>query len=284
MSVRRDLRRRRASRSRTAKSSGTRSTSSATRIDAELVADDVRLTMGGEPTFVAVDDPTAPEWNTAAARPDQARARGRAHRAAARTLRAAGGCCTSARASGIRASSCRAGRSRCFWRRDGEPIWADAALIADEHKDYGVTADTRARFSRSASRGDSSVDASAVAGATRTPGTTSWQERRLPENVDPLRTSSTIRWRVRGSRACSSAAWASRPATFCPCSRWNAKAAADPRRWVSAPWTTRAGKLFLVPGDSPLGFRLPLRRRSPCVGRRVSYPHVDTGGPVRRAR
>ena len=62
-----------------------------------------------------------------------------------------------------------------------------------------------------------------------------------------------------------------------PVQRWNAKAAADPRRWVSAPWTTRAGKLFLVPGDSPLGFRLPLPSLAYIAP--VSYPHVVPADP-----
>jgi transglutaminase-like putative cysteine protease len=38
-------------------------------IDRELRAHDVRLTMGGEPTFVSIDDMDGDEWNTAAMGP-----------------------------------------------------------------------------------------------------------------------------------------------------------------------------------------------------------------------
>ena len=42
------------------------------------------------------------------------------------------------------------------------------------------------------------------------------------------------------------------------------------RGWVSERWQLRRGQLFLVPGDSPVGFRLPLARCPTC--RRSTYP------------
>ena len=65
--------RRRASRCPTPTRSGPRSTRSATRSTPTCVAGDVRLTQGGEPTFVSIDDREGAEWNTEALGSDQAR-------------------------------------------------------------------------------------------------------------------------------------------------------------------------------------------------------------------
>ncbi|MEJ0048452.1 MAG: transglutaminase family protein [Rhodospirillales bacterium] len=46
-------------------------------VDVELVAGDVRLTQGGEPTFVSIDDMDGPEWNYTALSPPSASSRAR---------------------------------------------------------------------------------------------------------------------------------------------------------------------------------------------------------------
>ena len=49
---------------------------------------DVRLTMGGEPTFISIDDPDGPEWNFTAVSHKEAHSLRRTHQAAAQKIRA----------------------------------------------------------------------------------------------------------------------------------------------------------------------------------------------------
>jgi len=80
-------------------------------VDGQLASQDVRLTMGGEPTFVSVDDRDGAEWNTDALGPTK---RGFATELVHRLLDkyGQGGFLHFGQASGIRANSCRAGPCR----------------------------------------------------------------------------------------------------------------------------------------------------------------------------
>ena len=114
-------------------------------VDAELDYGDVRLTMGGEPTFVALDYPDDAEWNTAAMGPNNRRLaaelfhRLREHYAPQALVHFGQG-------KWYPGEQLPRWSLNCFWRKDGQPIWQDPALYADESRYYGADARLAARF------------------------------------------------------------------------------------------------------------------------------------------
>src|SRR5215813_11656714 len=59
-----------------------------------------------------------------------------------------------------------------------------------------------------------------------------------------------------------------------PVQRWGGQARGG---WMSERWQVRRGRLYLIPGDSPIGLRLPLNSL-PYV-RPVDYPHLVPADP-----
>jgi uncharacterized protein (DUF2126 family) len=244
------------------------------RIERQLRADDVRITIGGEPTFVASADPDAPEWNTAAVGPTKR------HYAAQlierlRARFAPHGLLHYGQGKWYPGEQLPRWAFSLYWRRDGKPVWTNGALIADEGRSYGATAEQARELLRGvAARLE--VEPEHVAPAFEDPWHFVGQERKLPENLDaatnelddPLARARLAKVIERGL---------GKPVGYVlPVQRWNAQAA-DARRWISEPWTTRSGKLFLVPGDSPLGFRLPLSSLKYLAP--IQFPHVVPSDP-----
>ena len=117
------------------------------RVDRELRRLDVRLTMGGEPTFVSIDDRDSAEWNTAAL--------GRTKRTLAADLLwrlrrhyAPNGVAHFGQGKWYPGEQLPRWALGCYWRKDGEPAWRDVALFADERVDYGFTAADAETFLR----------------------------------------------------------------------------------------------------------------------------------------
>ncbi|GJE27238.1 transglutaminase family protein [Methylobacterium organophilum] len=222
------------------------------RVDADLAAQDVRLTMGGEPTFVSVDDFQSPEWNTAAVGPTK---RGLADQLI-RRLRdrfAPGGLLHYGQGKWYPGESLPRWAFALYWRRDGQPIWKDPALIAAENGPRAATVEDSHRLIEALAKRLGLSGFAFPAYEDRD----YWEAREaeLPVNVTTAAVHSgsaetDARFaRVFGRGLGNPVGYALPLASL---------AVAEGRRWISERWVFRRGGAFLTPGDSPLGFRLPL--------------------------
>jgi uncharacterized protein (DUF2126 family) len=243
------------------------------RIDADLNAMDVRLTMGGEPTFVAVDDPDGAEWNTAALGPTKRlRAAELYHRL--REKYAPQGLTHFGQGKWYPGEQLPRWSLNCFWRKDGEPVWADPALIADENKDYAADEKVAASFLRGvAERLGLATDF--IFPAYEDVFYYLWRERRLPVNVDVLE--SRVDDALERARLMKvfSQGLDKVIGHVLPISR-NA-AGSD---WQTGPWFLRSEHCYLVPGDSPVGYRLPLDSQPWAT--QADYPYVNPLDPTQK--
>ncbi|CAN7362296.1 DUF2126 domain-containing protein [Mesorhizobium sp. LjRoot246] len=224
------------------------------KVDAALAAGDVRLTMGGEPTFVSIDDFESAEWNTAAVGPTK---REKADELI-RKLRerfAPGGFLHYGQGKWYPGESLPRWTFSLYWRADGEPVWSDPSLIARE-KSQADIGPKQAESLLTAIAGELGIDKAMVSEAYEDPAEWLLKEGKLPDNVDPSN-SKLEDPEERSRMAKVFERGLTKPSGYVlPVQRWNSQAS-DPR-WRSEKWKTRRGRLFLVPGDSPVGYRLPL--------------------------
>ena len=238
---------------------GRRSIALGATIDGALNGSDVRLSMGGEPTFVSIDDPDGAEWNTAALGRGQAPAGGQA-------LRAHAGALLAGQPAALRPGEVVPGRAAAA-------LGADPLLPQGRHADLAAARAVR-RKSRRRTRATPphpdapralirtiaqlvGVDADRSCRRTRTASTTLWKERRLPVNtsLSDLRLDDAQE-RARLARVfeqgLTSVVGYVLPIEHVELRRTRATAGAP------ASGRCASERLLLIPGDSPLGYRLPL--------------------------
>ena len=224
------------------------------KVDAALAAGDVRLTMGGEPTFVSIDDFESAEWNTAAVGPTK---RDRADRLIRRLRErfAPGGFLHYGQGKWYPGESLPRWTFSLYWRRDGVPVWRNPDLVAQEARDYAATPDQAHDFLAGMAE-RLGIAPEHAQPAYEDPAEWILKEANLPPNVSPENSRlKDPEERSRFARVFSRGL--TEPAGFVlPVQRWQSLASAP--RWRSEMWKPRRGHIFLVPGDSPVGFRLPL--------------------------
>lgn len=150
-------------------------------VDAELAAHDVRLSMGGEPTFVADGDRDAREWNIDALGPTKRGYAGRLLRRLA-PLWAPGAALQYAQGKQYPGEPLPRFALYCHWRADGVPVWENSSLLAsDDDTDNATPADAADFTKRLAAR--LRVDPAMVRSGHEDIHYYLWKEGRLPANI-----------------------------------------------------------------------------------------------------
>ncbi len=246
---------RRASRSLTPTSNGRRSTRSARRSTRISQRGDVRLTMGGEPTFVSHRRHGRRGVELHRRRTDEAHALRRADQAPARASSRPAACCIYGQGKWYPGEPLPRWALGCYWRRTACRS-GRTTRSSPTNRGTTATAPRRRGVSRSRSRPRSAWNPSGSCPAYEDVYYYLWKERRLPSNVDPLK--SNLKDKEERARH-----------------RADFPAGARQRRRLRAAAETRAEEgrtalaerargscatrqLCLIPGDSPMGLRLPL--------------------------
>jgi uncharacterized protein (DUF2126 family)/transglutaminase-like putative cysteine protease len=186
-------------------------------VDADLDAQDVRLTMGGEPTFVGIDEPESPQWNIDALG-EMKRTRGLALIQCLRARMAPGALLHYGQGKWYPGEPLPRWALGCHWRRDGVPMWENVDLVAREDRDYQFDPADALGFMEALTR-RLQVSSENLLAAYNADA----------ESREPAGYILPIRRRQPGGRLC----------------------------WSSQLWFPRPERLLLTPGDSPIGYRIP---------------------------
>src|SRR5450830_347511 len=240
-------------------------------IDDDLDALDVRLTMGGEPTFVSLDHPDELEWNTAAmGDTKKPLAADLYHRM--REKYAIQGLPHFGQGKWYPGEQLPRWALNCYWRRDGQPIWRNRDLIGDETVANVKQDDITERFLQGvASR--LSLDGKHVFSAYEDVFYYMWRERRLPGNVDPFDSRLDDKQERERLMRVFSRGLEKVSGHVLPVAR-----RPDNLGWQTGAWFLRSERCYLYPGDSPMGYRLPLD--SLPWANEIDYPYVHPADPT----
>ncbi|MDO6441648.1 DUF2126 domain-containing protein [Marinobacter sp. 2_MG-2023] len=239
-------------------------------VDERLTELDVRLTQGGEPTFVANHDRDEPEWNTEAMGPaKRLKAIELYHRMKDRY--GAGGLVHFGQGKWYPGEPLPRWSLSCFWRKDGEPVWRDERWVADERTEGKATPEAALRFLKGLAE-RLGVDAGQLFPAYEDAFYYLWRERRLPVNVDPFDAKLDNPLERQQLQQIFSRGLDEPVGYVLPL-----RVTEEEHEWQSGPWFLRSQRCYLIPGGSPMGHRLPLDSQ-PWV-EEADYPWIHEQDP-----
>ena len=226
-------------------------------VDAQLVAEDVRLTMGGEPTFVSNQDRDGAEWNTDAMGPTK---RGLAtelvHKL--RQQYGQGGFLHFGQGKWYPGEQLPRWALSIYWRADGTPCWQNPEVFADEREPSHYTSADAQRFVQGLTAQLGLPHDTVLPGYEDT-WYYLWRERRLPVNVDPFDAKLDDEMERNRLRRIFSQGLDQPVGYVLPIQPMEV---ATPKltgsQWQTGRWFLRDERMYLMPGDSPMGWRLPL--------------------------
>ncbi len=220
-------------------------------VDADFEKGDVRLTMGGEPTFVSMDDMESAQWNTAADGNDKRRLSNQLlHRISEKITN--GALHQYGQGKWYPGEPTPRWQMSLYWRKDGIPVWKNPKLLADFSKSYHFGVKDAKKFSLSVAK-KMGVSDENVMPAYEDAFYYLWEERKLPVNIDPMNINlkDSLERRTMMEELDRGL---NNPTAFVLPLDW----AYTKPGWISCTWELKGGKLFLIPGNSQVGYRLPL--------------------------
>lgn len=229
------------------------------KVDEDLVANDVRLSMGGEPTFVSIDDMESDQWNNAA---DGEHKRVLANNYSRKLLSSFtnGGLLHHGQGKWYPGEPLPRWQITVFWRKDGKPVWEDSTLLADMNESYPYTNEDAKRFLSHLALTLGISDQN-ILPAFEDPVYYIMKEASMPLDIDvmsyDLKDSlerKTIAQKL--AHGLNNAVGYILPLNF------------GRTKWITSRWDFRRGHLFLTPGNAPIGLRLPLESL-------LHKPHIE---------
>lgn len=244
------------------------------KLDKELEENDIRLTMGGEPTFVSIDDMESAQWNTEALGDDKLRlSKDLLFRL--RDKFAKGGLLHYGQGKWYPGEEIPRWALGCFWRTDNEPLWKNAKFLARVDKDYGYGRKEARKFLQTLCQ-SMRIPMNYIISAYEDAAHYLLAEQELPNNID-LYDEDLESDLERRRLAKLLKQGLNHPSGFLIPLAWDYSG----NHWKSCHWPLRRERLIVTPGDSPMGLRLPLNSLPYAMEQDIYQPEADPFAPER---